>query len=240
MTDTMHPERKRLIEKVAKLLAMAESTTHEAEAATARALASKLMAEHDLTMESLTADEEFVTEDEDTGAQVKTQFRTVLHRAIARINGVTIIFQPACPGRPKAIHKLVGKRSNITCYKYMLDLVIAQRTVAWKAYRVAHDIRNSEVQRTALEYKLYHNGFAIGVDSKVRELMAAGNAERQSSNALVPVASWKQAQDWYAADHDVRFSKPKPMGYNGEGFRAGQSVSLHRGVEKQTSVLRLK
>jgi len=221
-------------------LAKAESTTHEAEAATARALAATLMAEHDLTMESLTVDEDFTTEDEVTPAQSKVPFRTMLHRAIARINGVTIVFQPAGPRRPKAIHKLVGKRSNITCYKYMLDLVIAQRSVAWKAYRVANGILNSQVAREAREFNLYHNGFAIGVDSKVRELMAAGNAERQSSNALVPVASWKQAQDWYAADHDVQFSKSSSMAYNGEGFRAGQSVSLHRGVEKQTSVLRLK
>src|SRR5208282_5709597 len=110
MTD-MHPERKRLIEKVAKLLAKAESTEHEAEAATARALAAKLMAEHDLTMESLTVDEQFVTEDEVTPSRSKSQLRTVLHYAIARINGVTIIFQPAVPswGRRKATHKLVGK-----------------------------------------------------------------------------------------------------------------------------------
>ena len=56
---------------------------------------------------------------------------------------------------------------------------------------------------------------------------------------IVPVDMSKQALDSYSNIDDVQSSKSRSCKYNADGFKTGQNVSIHEGIQKTSKNLLL-
>ena len=137
-------DRKKLIDKIAKLLALADSSDFSEEAATAKNLAAELLAKHHVAIAELQA-EPYETDSQESARFVAHDVK--LFSALAKINGCVLYMAPersftrdGCePGfirscSEKKRYLFVGKPSDIEAFRYMREIVIAQREVALQSY----------------------------------------------------------------------------------------------------------
>ncbi len=211
-----------IIDKVSKLLERAEGTSYEAEAETAKDMAVKLLAKHNMTLGDIQTDELLKIE-EYTGKK-HFQADRVLYQVIGNFTGVAFLY---CAGDfPMRIY--VGSRQNIEAFRYMLDIVLSQRERAWKRY---------EGKQWTTKQR-FNMGFAGGVGEKCREIKRA--ADRVvSERGLVPVDEAEQVLAEYKRENKVKNGKKNTMEGDYDGYVAGKSVSLNRGIEEQEEIRRI-
>ena len=227
----MTPERKKLIDRITKLLALAESTSHSAEAESARAMAADLMAKHDIEHAEATMDESFIEQHDETPFRNLVAWHSYLSSAIARLNGVYFLNVRGSQ-RNKARYVLFGKPSDISAYRYMVEVVLRQRTEAWLSYKAGGGLDGQ---------RAFSHGFALGVCSKVRDLMTAAEAVMRGYGMLVPISPQKQAESYYKSlGKKVSVGRGTSARSSAAGISAGKAVSLNRGVSSSGgTVLRI-
>lgn len=222
------PERQALVDKVTKLLALADSTTHGPEADSARQMAATLMAKHNIASSDMTQKEAFETVDVKTERSSVAKYETILLQMVAEFNGVAILLHGTN-------YRFIGTPSDLAAFGYMRDVVYQQRTAAWRAY---YPVRWGK-HPGAKELNKWKLGFAFGVAEKVRALTAAMESKVQEWG-LVPVDPSKQAMDWYKNENSVREGRAgRASRYNRDGLEAGKNVALNKGVEAQGAKLAL-
>jgi hypothetical protein len=227
----MSADQKKVIDAVAKILALAESTSHKAEASTARAKAAELIARYDIRVDSLKDLETFTHEAEFlTGDMPSHEFS--LLNAIGKFCGVLVMSTPRQhSGRN---YWFFGKRQDFASFYYLRDIVFSQRDRAWEEYLTA----NPNDARKNVSWK---NSFADGVEAKIDALMGAAKVQQEALRRdLVLIPRREQAQ----AEWECLFGKLRSgQGYGGEsnahGFEAGKSVSLSRGVGSAGPIRRI-
>ena len=215
--------RKKLVDRITKLLAQADSTQYTEEAETARRLAAELMAKHNIAHADVTAEEDYQIVTEDSGRQSKAKHDVALLNVIASINGVAML----TVGNTK--YRFVGKQSDIDAFNYMRGLVINQRNAAWRHYYQTRWDKHPG----ATELNKWKLGFAYGVAALIHSMVKSSEQGHQSWG-LVPVDPAKQALDWYKQDHTTRSAQPRASQYSSAGYSAGQNVQLNKGVAQQS------
>jgi hypothetical protein len=223
-------DRKKLIDTVAKILALAEGTSYAAEAETAKAKAANLIARYDISVDSLKDIEEF---------KVQTEFRTgdmpshefCLLGVLGCFCGVLVMSTTRQHGGNN--YQFFGKPQDIEAFRYMRDIVFAQRYRAWAEYLS----KNPDHMRKSASWK---NSFADGVEEKTNSLMRAAEKQQKSLRQdIVLVPREKQAnEEWTRLFGNLGSYR----GYGGEanahGLEAGRSVSLNRGVNSSLGSIR--
>jgi hypothetical protein len=215
--EDMDTERKKLIDTVTKMLALADSTSFEAESSTAKAKAAELIAKYDIRAEGDLAG--FKLEGEMRGGAAMPSYEFYLSDAVGRFCGVLVL-------RRGPNYLFFGKPQDLAAFRYMRDITSAQQDRAWMDYLSAHPDRIRE--KVSWKYS-----FADGVHEKVDELMRAATVQQKAMRQdLVPVPRCEQAK----AEFECLFGKPRSGDrYGGEsnadGHAAGKKVSLNKGVK---------
>lgn len=226
---TITNDRKKLIDKVTKLFALAEGTNHTAEAEAARNMGIELMAKHNLSYSDMTIKEEFTEKFEETQRKNAPAYETSLLGAIAKMNGVALIITG------NANYRFIGRPSDLEAFEYMRTIVYQQRDASWQAYYKA-----TYGKHPGAKYlNRFKNGFAIGVQRKINGLMNQMNC-KVSEWGLVPVDPSRQALDWFKEKNHVREStSSRSLRCSTAGVQAGQNINLNRGVTQQTGRLQI-
>jgi Protein of unknown function (DUF2786) len=218
----MSADRTRILDAVTKILALADGTNYEAEAATTRAKAAELIARYDIRADSLKGLENFKGETEfRTGVMPSHEF--TLLAVLGKFCGVLVLSSPRQHGGRN--YEFFGKPHDLEALRYLREVVFAQRDRAWMEYLAANPSR----RRESVSWK---NSFADGVEAKIDELMQAAKLQQKALRRdLVLIPRMEQARkEW-----ECLFGKTGSSGgYGGEdnahGFAAGKNVSLSRGV----------
>ena len=208
--------RKKLIDKVVKLFALADSTTHQDEANSAREMAATLLAKHNIQMGEI-AEDEFVVITEQRGKK-EFQHTKILYIEISQFCGVQLI---TCPGRG---FRYVGTRSSIETFRHMIKVVLDQRDHAYAK-------RDKDCTETRHKWM---SGFAYGVKDKCRELSRTAKQKVQE-RGLVIVSEAEQAAAWYKRHNQVRSSRIRGVCAGAAGYKAGSQVQLNKDVSQQTN-----
>jgi Protein of unknown function (DUF2786) len=166
----MNSDRKKVLDAVTKILALADSTSHEAEAATARSKAAELIAKYDITVASLNDLEKFESVSEFRVGSVPSYEFTLL-AAIGEFCGVLVMSAPRQNGGRN--YEFFGKPQDHAAFRYMREIVSTQQDRAWMDYLAAHP----DCARQRVSWK---NSFANGVSEKVDELMRAATVQQKA------------------------------------------------------------
>jgi hypothetical protein len=227
----MCADRKKVLDAVTKILALADSTNHQAEAATARAKAAELIARYDIRADSLKDLEKFKSEAEFRTGDMPSHEFTLL-AVLGKFCGVLVMSTPRQHGGRN--YEFFGKPQDLEALHYLRDVVFAQRDRAWTDYLAANPCHT----RKSVSWK---NSFADGVEAKIDELMQAAKLQQKALRQdLMLIPRMEQAKtEW-----ECLFGKLRSGGgYGGEdnvhGFEAGKSVSLSRGVKSVGPVRRI-
>jgi Protein of unknown function (DUF2786) len=225
----MNNERKRLLDVVAKLLALADGGSTEAEAASAKAKAAALIAKYDITVASSKDWEKFEAVSEFRVGDVPSYEFTLLS-AVGRFCGVLVMSVPRQNGGRN--YEFFGKPQDLEAFRYMRGIVSAQQGLAWMDYLSARP----DCARQRVSWK---NSYANGVAEKVDELMRAATVQQKAMRQdLVLVPRREQAE----AEYECLFGKLGSGGYgyggegNAHGYEAGKNVSLNKGVKSDGPV----
>ena len=213
-------DRKALIDKIAALMAKADSSQFPAEAALFANKAAELMAKHEIEMSDFVAKEEFEIDNNPFNSG-KTHFRyeEFILGAILDFNNCSFIINNG-----QNLYRIVGKRSNIIGAKYHIDIVLNQRKAAWKDYLKKGGNNESRYN--------WHYSFSCGVSAKIASLKAKVN-EAKTGWGLVVVDEGKEAFNWYAAQNKVKEARhvnKVSQTINMHGYTAGSNVSINQGV----------
>ena len=231
---TPSTDRKKLIDKVIKLLTLAESTTFDEEAENAKRMASELMAKHNIEISEALQRESAAFNQKDKTLNHKDPygFDITLMNCICIFNGVLMI-----TGYNYKLHKAkasyIGAEEDIEAAEYMIDIVYAQRKRAYKAYRLGMIGKLGKEYFSEFEssyWNSWHNGFTQGVQAKIHELRKM-TEQKTREWGLVPVEPHKLALAWYNKNMEgTRSFKAGHRNYSEDGLNAGRNVSLNRGV----------
>lgn len=226
--------RKKVIDQVLKLLALAESSTHAGEVSAARQKAEELLLRHEIALGELNAQEdEFASSEQDSGYASAGKFRIRLADMVARFNGIYMVYRQEKTTR----YILYGRRSDVAHTVYMYGILVEQMQRARR--RAANDLRQRCGRgMSSAESNGFCAGFCNGVQDKLTSLTRIVEDRRQEVG-LVPLSIFVQlrnaAEAAYLRDHKVGKS-----GWRGtlidrehfaDGYRNGTQASIHRGLE---------
>jgi post-segregation antitoxin (ccd killing protein) len=238
---------KDVIEKVAKLLALASGrgTTPE-EAATAAAAAQRLMLRHRIEqaeVERLEADDPIgltsppagAGEGREEGFVYQTQrWQLDLLKAIAAANGCMVVITRK--ERSGKWMELVGRQSDLEISRYL-----------W-AY-LSREILRLKTQQTRGWSRGRKNHFCLGAVHTVaaalrRETAAASSADGLTSGAMVVSSRFEAAKAWYfERQPGAHFVRPRPVYVDVESYQAGKTagagVSIRQGMSTTIDPRRL-
>lgn len=226
-------DRKAIIDKVVKLLALSNNNPNQAEAESAKKMATKLMAQYDISV--IEAKEKPTFENDKRYLKRKNHipYDTNLINIISYFNGVSLLRGTGIT----AYYIYVGRKEDIQTNDYMMDIIFNQRKVEWTKFRKR--IKESYgVAPSITEQKSWMDNFALGVDSKLQELTIE-KEEQVQEYGLVPVKMADQALADYKKDNKTKEGRKRNIRYNGDGYEAGKNVSINKGIETQSKVHKL-
>lgn len=253
----MSKEQKEILEKIKKLMRLADIKrgATPAEAATAAAKAQSLLLEHNLVMEDI-GDLESHLEDEKIGASVvdlEATYQTsrwharLMHR-ISRPLFCRAVYHPAKAGKAGKM-TLVGKKSNVEVVKYFysylyttIDAMALEYREEWKEKmnKAGKKYIPDESSRVRIDFCV---GAVDVVGNRLDEQYKKRTTADASSTALVVVndnaleAAMKRA-----------FPKTAPTTSNrqvngdarGAGREAGKKIPLHQGIGTRKPVAAIR
>ena len=226
--------RKKVIDQVLKLLALAESSTHAGEVNSARQKAEELLLRNEITLGELTSPEDkFAISEHDSGYARAGKYRIRLADMVARFNGTYLIYRQETTTR----YILYGRPSDVANTIYMYSILVEQMQRARK--RAAIELRQSHGRAMAsAESNGFYSGFCNGVQDKLTSLTRIVEDRRQEAG-LVPLSVYVQLRNAAEAAY-LRDNKVGKSGWRGSlidrehfdhGYRHGSQASIHRGVE---------
>lgn len=218
-TDKINPKKK-LIDKVTKLFAVADSTIHEGEANNARNLAVELLAKHNLSLNQVNVDEQNHTHMSSNKGIRSFNYDTQLHHTLAKFTGVFFFIQKE---KKTTIFNYVGTIPNLQAFHYMVKIVLQQR-------EHAQNFANSS------DIFAWKNGFAEGVRDKCRKLHEQMK-QKVEGEGLMVVDESKSAQNSLSGTHQFVKGKKGSQRITTAGFNAGRNVNLNKGVSTTDSTL---
>jgi len=126
---------KKVIDKIVKLMALADNNPNAQEAQSAKEMAGRLMAKYDISIQMLSDNEKAPFEIDPVVLKRKSLrgFDTMLYKIISDFNGVGYIVQNGNK-YINAKYYFIGSRSDIEANQYMIDIILRQRSSKWKEY----------------------------------------------------------------------------------------------------------
>lgn len=224
-------ERIKIINKIANLLAKADSTQYEAEAESARKLAAKLMTNYEVKSAELNFNEKIVKQKIKSGNVRKNMKHAILFNVICKYCGVYMVMEANRP-----FYILVGKDKDIEASIYMSEVIwkqIVDKTESW--YKV-----NKKKGYTAKDKNSYTYGLIYGVEYNLDKINK-GVFDYKKEMGLVPVNEnvndFNKAKEQYNNEHTVKNSKTNIRcgeSYN-NGFNDSESINIRNGVNSNTN-----
>jgi len=230
---TISQERVNIINKIANLLAKADSTTFEAEAESARKLAAKLMTNYEIKQEE-TEKKEIIQTIIPTGKKRKNMRHATMMTIITEYCGVYMVVSGTD-------YILCGKEEDIEASQYMFDVVWNQ-VVDMTEYWYKKNKINPNV--TAKIKNRYMYGLVMGVQYNLDKINDNVFKYKQESG-LVAVnknkSDYKKAGDFYKSDNRVssRSSKIVADGAFQEGKKDSENIRMRRGVNSNNGTYAL-
>lgn len=218
-------DRKKMIDKIVGLLALADSTNHIEEADTARNKAAELMAKYSIEFTDIKPDDKIEYQQIDYIDINPSKAELILENAIGKFNGVLVIIVSKLD-KSKYI-RLVGSKENIDAHRYMIDLVKSQRDLSFNTFKANKWVVDEPV--TSKEKNAWFIGYSLGVNNKVYDLINAGK-QKQQEWGLVVIDPVKAAEDWYRESHSLMIRKNRASAFSEAGLNSGRNVNLNRGL----------
>lgn len=230
---------KSILEKINKLLALANSP-NENEAAIAAEKAAELLAQYNLTLADIGSDEK----EEITEGIVETTSRYITWKMLVLAGIATANGCEAMRSTYSGKMRLVGTITNITVSQYLYDYLI------------------KTVERLAKRHKgkgrAFLNAFRVGCATRLRQRLEqrriemeeegiAGNSESQPTPAIVVRSMFDKnalAIEDYLTQEGVKIKTQKIARISSEhgfssGYIAGDKISLDRQMQSGSSVKHL-
>lgn len=221
-------DKQKIIDKVIKLLALADDNDNPHQAEAAKNKAAELLAMHDLETKDINASKYFV-DSQLLNSMKLVPYNSMLLAAICQFCGVQLLSRNGF-GHCKAEYRFVGTKPNITAAHYMYDCVLQQRRVKWKQFLALYKREFCRSPSQTMRSN-WLRSFANGVHHKLHSISELKEHKIQEYG-LVPVEEYKQALAWYKQHHEkIRNGREHKGGGITEGFEAGQSVTINQGVE---------
>jgi hypothetical protein len=224
-------DREQLIDKVQKLLAMAESTTHPEESKSFRGKAADLMAKYAIeNSEFAGSAPSYMSIDLDTDGTPEA-WQIHLVNGVAKFNGMLCVLHSSYTGKKL---RIVGTASDHAAFTYMYDNVLRQMGSALC-------VRAEQGRMTQRDNDKFLLGFAYGLCDKVDRLLAARNTKIQEYG-LVKIDEVRAVTNWYEKEEGkLKQTKGSSAAYEMDGVRAGRNANLNKGVTSaaQNSTLRI-
>jgi hypothetical protein len=201
-------ERQQLIDRILKLLALAEGTSFDAEAATARGMAEKLIAKHNISL---------ADSDKDQQEYILVPYKPWSATSLwERIIATEITHLCACDITWKGdenvghMYRFIGTRANTEAALYIASQISIQRQRAWQKYKMSGGTDS---------FGKFCFSFARGLEVKINQLMGREQ-----------IAEIKRIRLWFEARESVHTTEPiRGQGSSSAGKEAGSSASIYRG-----------
>lgn len=224
--------KKKVIEKVIKLLALSQNNPNSNEANLAEKKASELMAEWDISMIETQKEEEGFTKEERVLGRIKIiGYDAILINAISIFNDVAYLTKKGLYGK-KGANIFLGKKADIEGNDYMIDMIFAQRKAAWTTYRKAYKEKMG-FNPTTPQLSDWMKNFAWGVSEKLDEIRRA-KENIVTERGLVPVSNRKQALKEYQKKHFIKQGRGVKGTSSSDGYSEGKNVEIRRGVKSDS------
>jgi hypothetical protein len=225
MTDRLTPERKKALELIAKLLALAEDrSAYDAEARTAREKAYQLMTEYNISSADAATSEPYEIRETKSYFTEDVWWDRIVKFSLAELNNCWPLLRSGVKDQVKCVYRIVGRPRDLDAYDYMLGIVLRQRSKAW------NDYQRDGGPDTKGKW-LY--GYARGLEAKVDRMLAELDTRLRGHgrNDLVPSGLQQQIkarfEDLYGpVGHGL---EQGGRGRSADGFAAGSNVNLYRG-----------
>lgn len=222
-----------LIDKIAKLLALAEKNNNVHEAATAAAMAQRLLTEHRLTMVDVESSQEEKIEERDPlfESKVKTTWKGVLVRAVCDANGCVGFWHSCSWGKMR----IVGRLSDVQIVRYFYTYLEREiERLCMRAMRVQDIDAGEERIRGKSQATSYKYGAACEISDRLKA--EAEDAQAKASVSAIVRITHK--------DQEVRDFCKRTIGLatrnvrahiNHDAFErgraAGRGIALNRGLD---------
>ena len=229
---------KKIIDKIVKLMALSDNNPNEAEALSAKNMAGKLMAEHDIDIQMLSDAEkpEFETEEVTLKRKSLRKFDVMLYNHISRFNEVGYVIQDGnkyCPAK----YFFIGSKSAIEANQYMVDIIIKQRNAKWKEHAKNYYVT---IKPKAKQKHDWMKGFAMGIGVKISEMNKARSEvvkKWEGEKGLVVVSRRKQALAFFEEQNGKlgKSRKGKGVSIDYHGYQAGKETNFYKGIKASDS-----
>ena len=231
----------RLLERVNKLLALAESENpHEAERAAEKAR--MLLAKHHVTLNQESSDltwlrHEMVFKQLGSPKGRHYQYEYALINVLAKHFFVSAVWVSAfCVHRerPGRVVEICGREEDVEIAAYVYDFMLNHLQIAWKAYRRTHQPKGL---KTKLSYFLgMIEGFAAKLTRQEEQFDEGERALIQLSGARAVAYQTQRYQHMKTKS----IKGWRPTGDYHKGYREGQQLTLRKGVVAEASTTNLK
>jgi hypothetical protein len=222
-------DKKKIMDKVIKLLTLADGTDHTPEADSARAMAADLMAKYEIKAIEQKLEH---SEEREVLTRIKPiKYDSALIQIVTSFNGVGYIVKQT---HDRGENVYVGFKPDIIGARYMINILMEQRLTAWKGYLKQYREECGKAPKEK-EKVAWMMGFAFGVWDKMNELTAM-KEDKIQEYGLVPVDNRENALNEYRKNNATTQSKGRSIGYSEAGRKAGKEAHIHKGIGKKSSV----
>lgn len=224
-----------ILERVRRLLALAESSNvHEAAAAAAKA--QELMTKHRIEQAELevgaVAEEPILVEDLAAAGRSRQPWRELVANALAECNGCDVYARRVRAGRRKWNHSLhiVGSARSSSLVRYMFAYLT--REVLRLGEEEARNLRELDGLRTSTPW---HNSFRLGAAAALSQRIREAHAAAQIGASGTALARIDRDAERVAAHMPKTLNAARPARSTHSaaflaGVEAGDSISLDQGA----------
>lgn len=222
-------DRNKVMDRIRKLLAMAQDVSSPHEAAIAAGRARKLMDQHQVSELELTSSEpnRFESENFKTGNKTTDKFSGICGLAVAKLNDCVVSWKRDGNGYPYL--KFDGMLGDAVCavelYKYLRGV----------AYRLAEEhVPTWASSRVRADRNAYRLGFASGVADKVKEILVERRKLEMSDGRALVVVKNALVSDHFGRQRESS-TRARTTGSSvarNAGYQAGYNAGLNRQVNR--------
>ncbi len=224
-----HAEQGKIAERIARLLALAESPNkHEAEAA--MAAAQRLLLRHNLELRQARTAQGYAWRHLGTPTGRTTEAERVLSLILGKHFFVEAIWVPvyrAVLGKRGSVLEICGSPENVEIAEYVHGYLVQTAARLWSEHKADLAIRSDRDRRT------YLAGVMSGMSEKLEK-----EARKSASAGLVWVADG-DLDDFFRRRHPhvrhVRYAGQRRTDAYAHGREAGQKIVIHKGVKGAAS-----
>lgn len=222
-------DKQRIAERIARLLALAESpNVHEAEAA--MAAAQRLLLKHNIELREARVAQGYVWRHLGAPTGRTTEAERVLSLILGKHFFVEAIWVPVYRpllGKRASILEICGTPENVEIAEYVHGYLVQTADRLWFEHKVEQGILGNRERRT----------FLAGVMSGMSEKLAR-EAKKNASTGLVWVADG-DLDDFLRARHPyvrhIRYAGQRRTDAYAHGREAGKKIVIHKGVKGSAS-----